>query len=540
MSRSGSVGTPMVEFESVNLPELLNGLEDYDLSGHPFVDIVSLSYDSRTVEAGTLFFCIPGLIFDGHEFAGDAVARGAVALCVQRPLALPVPQIVVPDVRSAMARMARTFYGDPSRRLRLVGITGTNGKTTTAYLVAWLLEDAGIRTGLLTTVERVIGGEHHPANRTTPEAPDLQRDLAAMVAAGNGAAVMEVSSHALELGRADGLRFGAVAFTNLTQDHLEFHGSFAAYRAAKLRLFTDPVFAGEAIPAVVNVDDVMGREIAALVDPGRLLTFAVRGAGGVQRTEDTRPDIELCDLRLDAQGVRGTLRLQGRALPLVATASVKPEAVVGADLGSSLQFPLAVPLLGEFNASNTLTALGLGLGLGLDIHRMLSAIRRFPGVPGRMQKVDAGQPFTVLVDYAHTPDSVENVLRTARAVGSGRIIALLGCGGDRDRTKRPKMGRALEEGSDVCIITSDNPRSEDPAAIVAEILAGLACPEDAEVQVDRREAIARAVEMAEPGDLVLILGKGHESGQEFADKKVPFDDCQVALAALHHHGWGKK
>jgi len=219
---------------------------------------------------------------------------------------------------------------------------------------------------------------------------------------------------------------------------------------------------------------------------------------------------------------------------------VKPEAVVGADLGSSLQFPLAVPLLGEFNASNTLTALGLGLGLGLDIHRMLSAIRRFPGVPGRMQKVDAGQPFTVLVDYAHTPDSVENVLRTARAVGSGRIIALLGCGGDRDRTKRPKMGRALEEGSDVCIITSDNPRSEDPAAIVAEILAGLACPEGAEVQVDRREAIARAVEMAEPGDLVLILGKGHESGQEFADKKVPFDDCQVALAARHHHGWGKK
>lgn len=495
----------MVESAPVKLVELLNGLGGYSLSGDASVDVSSLSYDSRTVTPGSLFFCVPGLKRDGHEFAGDAVRKGATALCVQRFLSLPVTQVLVDDVRAAMAKLAVAFFGDPSRRLRLAGVTGTNGKTTTAYLVRWLLERQGVQTGMLSTVERIVGGERHSADRTTPEALDLQRDLAAMVKAGDRAAVMEVSSHALELGRADGLHFSAVAFTNLTQDHLDFHGSFEAYKNAKLRLFTDEVFAREVPTAVVNLDDPVGREIASTVDPGRLVTFSV--------AEDPslgfQPDLRIEGLTVDAAGIRGRLIVRD---------------------ADSLE--LRSPLLGRFNASNVLTALGLGMGLGLNMRLMLEAVASFPGVPGRMQVVEAGQPFTVAVDYAHTPDSVENVLRTARALGTGRIIAVLGCGGDRDKTKRPLMGRALEEGSDLPILTSDNPRSEDPAAIVADMLAGLVCPERAVVEVDRRAAITKALGSARPGDVVLILGKGHESGQEFADHKIPFDDYEVALSIL--------
>ncbi len=511
---------PVVESEAVKLLNLVRRLGAHTLSGHPTADITSLSYDSRLTAPGALFFCVPGLKRDGHEFAGDAVARGAVALCVQRPLDVAVPQVVVADVRAAMAVLARYFYGDPSRQLRVAGVTGTNGKTTTAYLTAWLLEHAEIQTGLLGTVERIIGGRHLPAERTTPEALDLQQDLAAMVAEGDRATVMEVSSHALELGRVDGILFRVVAFTNLTQDHLDFHGSFEAYRRAKLRLFADDVFSCHTPPAVINLDDPMGGEIARQIASDRLLTFAVEHG----HAEPGVADLELTGLNLTAGGIDGTLMVRGRAL----------RGQVGV-----LEMPLAVPLLGRFNASNVLTALGMGLGLGLTLEDMLEAVRHFPGVPGRMQQVDAGQPFTVLVDYAHTPDSVENVLRTARAVTTGRVIALLGCGGDRDRTKRPKMGRALADGCDVPIVTSDNPRTEDPRAIIEEILGGLSCPEEALVEVDRRQAIKKAISCAEAGDLVLILGKGHESGQEIADRKIPFNDFQVALSLLHERGWGR-
>lgn len=442
-----------------------------------------------------------------------------MALVVQRLLDLPLPQVIVPDTRRALGTIAARFYGHPTRQLRLAGVTGTNGKTTTAYLTAWLLEAEGLRTGLIGTVERRIGGVGHgDVDRTTPEALDLQKDFAAMVAAGDRAAVMEVSSHALELGRADELHFAAVAFTNLTQDHLDFHGSFDSYFKAKVRLFLDPVFVRGDLPAVVNLDDETGRWIAERVAPGRLLTFRVaddRSAAGTA-------DLELRRLVLGREGLQGALRLSGRAAQRA---------------GGERELKLAAPLLGRFNASNVLTSLGLGLALGLDVEGMVEAVRSFPGVPGRMQQVEAGQPFTVLVDYAHTPDSVENVLVTARGVCPGRVIAVLGCGGDRDRSKRPKMGRALEAGADIPVVTSDNPRTEAPEAIIAEVLGGLSRPERALVDPDRREAIRAALRTAEPGDIVLILGKGHESGQEFHGRKIPFDDYTVACELLDEEGW---
>lgn len=511
----------MVESHVVRLSELVSGLETCSLSGEDDVYVESLSYDSRSVTAGSLFFCVPGLKRDGHEFAREAVARGAVALCVERLLDLPVAQVQVPDVRKAMAEISRRFYGDPSSKLKVVGITGTNGKTTTAYLTAWILKHGGTSTGLLSTVERVIGEQQFPATRTTPEALDLQRDLRAMVAAGNRAVVMEVSSHALELGRVDGLHFDAAAFTNFSQDHLDFHGSLEAYRAAKLRFFTDEVFIQEEPWVVVNIEDPVGMLIAQTVPGHRLLTYAV--VSDPDLSGSFRPDLSFCDLKLGSSGLCGNLVLAGKAAEL---------ADVVKDEGAPWCVPLSAPLLGRYNAANVLTAVGLGLSLGVPLRIAVEAVGSFPGVPGRMQKVDVGQPFTVLVDYAHTPDSVENVLRAVKAVARGRIIAVLGCGGDRDRTKRPKMGRALEVGSDVPVITSDNPRSEEPQAIIEDMLAGLMRPDRAIVEVDRRVAIERALSMASKDDVVLILGKGHERGQEFKDRTIPFDDVEVAREVL--------
>ena len=531
----------MLKCAGVKLIDLLNGSQEYELLGRPSVDITSLSHDSRFVSSGSLFFCVPGLRLDGHDFAGDALARGAAALCVERRLDLPAPQVIVPDVRRAMADMARVFYGDPSSRLLLAGVTGTNGKTTTAYLTAWILEHSGIATGLLGTVERIMGGEHFPTERTTPEALDLQRDLAAMLRAGDEAAVMEVSSHALELGRVDGLHFDAVAFTNLTQDHLDFHGSFEAYQAAKVRLFTADVFARARPPAVVNLEDPLGCYLAEVLPQDRLLTYAVADAAACGRAsardeaadQGNEPDLTFRTLELDAAGLRGALVVRNRA-----EARIRRNEGTGSADGER-EVWLEAPLLGRFNAANVLAAIGLGIGLGLDLPTMIAAVRDFPGVPGRMQSVDVGQPFTVLVDYAHTPDSVENVLLTARAVTDGRVIAVLGCGGDRDPGKRPLMGRALELGSDVPVITSDNPRTEDPQAITSDILAGLSHPDCALVQVDRERAIGMAIGLARAGDIVLILGKGHERTQEFANRKVPFDDVEVARSALRTQGWGR-
>ncbi|MEA2272040.1 MAG: UDP-N-acetylmuramoyl-L-alanyl-D-glutamate--2,6-diaminopimelate ligase [Solirubrobacteraceae bacterium] len=454
------------------------------------LEVTALAYDHRRVGPGTLFFCVPGHARDGHDFAAEAVARGAVALVVERPLGLGVPDVVVPSARAAMAPAAAAFYGDPSGVLDVLGVTGTNGKTTTAFLIRDLLEGAGRQCALLGTVKAVVGGVESDVVRTTPEAIDLQAGFRAMLDAGDVACAMEVSSHALDLGRADGVRFAVAVFTNLTQDHLDFHGSMEDYFQAKRRLF-------ERAPAVavVNVDDPYGRRLADEF-PGAV-TFGI----------DSEADYRARDLRLGAAGARFT----------VAT----PEG----------DLEVESPLPGRFNVANALGALAAVHGVGVGLDTAAAALTRAGRVPGRFEPVDEGQPFAVLVDYAHTPDSLENVLDAARALTDERVVCVFGCGGDRDRGKRPEMGRIARALADVVVVTSDNPRSEDPEAIIREILAG-AGP-DVDWVVDRREAIGRAIELARPGDVVVIAGKGHEQGQEFeGGRKVPFDDVTVAREAL--------
>jgi UDP-N-acetylmuramoyl-L-alanyl-D-glutamate--2,6-diaminopimelate ligase len=516
----------------VRLAELFADVPGSRILGNPDVEISDVTYRSDRACPGCLFFCVPGFVRDGHDFGADAAARGAAALCVERPLDVAVPLAIVPSVRRAMGQAAAAFFGQPSSRLRIAGITGTNGKTTSAFLTAHLLDRAGLRSGLMGTVERRVGGRSYPAGRTTPEAIDVQRDLAAMVAAGDRAAVMEVSSHALDLGRVLGVSFSAIAFTNLTQDHLDYHHTLDAYFDAKTRLFLDPEFAAGKPVAVINVNDPFGRRLARRLQadtarPPRLLAFSsVRSPGGWD------PDLELSAFEMDSSGIRGRLVLRGRALGLLRAAG-QPVGAGGAGRAGEVERTLKTGLVGRFNVDNLLTALGLGLGFGLDLDVMLAAVAGFTGVPGRMERVDAGQGFAVLVDYAHTPDSIANVLRTARSITSGRLVALIGCGGDRDKGKRPKMGREAEIGADIVIVTSDNPRSEDPRAIIEDILAGLERPDEAVVEPDRKAAIETALREARAHDVVLILGKGHESGQEFAGgRSIPFDDRQVARRVL--------
>jgi UDP-N-acetylmuramoyl-L-alanyl-D-glutamate--2,6-diaminopimelate ligase len=460
------------------------------------VAIAGLVYDSRAVRPGTLFFCVPGFRRDGHDFAAQAVADGAAALVVERPLGLSVPEVLVPSVRAAMGPIASRFYGDPTASLNVVGITGTNGKTTTAFLVRALLEAVGEQTGLLGTVTSIVGGQERPVQRTTPEAIDLHAGFRAMLEGGDRACAMEVSSHALSLARAGGVRFAAAIFTNLTQDHLDFHPSMEDYFLAKRLLFEPGEGPGPGL-SVVNVGDPYGRRLAGEIEGAR--TFA---------------DYSAKDLRCDLDGCRFELRTP---------------------LG---QREVALPMPGRFNVANALGALAAVHALGCDLDTLLAALERGVRVPGRFEPVDAGQDFAVLVDYAHTPDSLENVLRCARDVARGRrVISVFGAGGDRDRTKRPLMGEISARLADVTFVTSDNPRSEAPAEIVAEIVSGIpsvsASDGSVHVEVDRRAAIEQALSLAMTEDVVVIAGKGHEQGQEFADgRKEPFDDVTVARELL--------
>jgi UDP-N-acetylmuramoyl-L-alanyl-D-glutamate--2,6-diaminopimelate ligase len=453
--------------------------------GAPPVEITDLAFDNRQAAPGTLFFCVPGFTRDGHDFAPDAVARGASALVVERPLGLGVPEVQVQSVRAAMAPAAARLHGDPTARLRVAGVTGTNGKTTTTWILRALLEAAGLRTGLLGTVTSVIGGVERPTVHTTPEAIDLQRTFAEMLASGDEAVAMEVSSHALELRRADAIHWDVAVFSNLTQDHLDFHPTMEAYFQAKRRLFT----AGPRV-SVVNADDAYGRRL--LDELPDAIPYALADAQ---------------DLRIDRTGSRFTFA--GRSW--------------------------STPLPGPFNVLNCLAAIHAARALGAEDDALAEALPRTGQVPGRFERVDEGQGFAVVVDYSHTPDSLENVLRAARALaeeaGGGRVLCVFGCGGDRDRGKRPLMGRIAADLADVALVTSDNPRSEDPEAIIAEILAG--APGRLERVTDRRAAIEQAVERAAAGDVIVVAGKGHEQGQELAGgEKLPFDDVQVAREAL--------
>ena len=455
------------------------------------LEITGLAYDNRAAEPGTLFFCVPGFTRDGHEFAPDAIARGAVALVVERPLDLNIPEIEVRSVRTAMAPAAAAFYGDPTAQLETVGVTGTNGKTTTAFLIRALLEADKRQTGLLGTVTSVIGGAERPVERTTPEAIDLQRTFREMLDSGDVACSMEVSSHALALHRADAIHFAAAIFTNLTQDHLDFHDTMEEYFLAKRRLF-EP---GRARHAVINVDDPYGARLAAELPDA--VTF------GVERDATYRA----IDLSTSLTGSRF----------MVDT----PDGPI----------ELSSPLPGRFNVYNVLGALAAVRALGVPLDTAANAIETAGHVPGRFQPVDAGQEFAVLVDYAHTPDSLDNVLRAARQITEGRLHVVFGCGGDRDRGKRPMMGEIARRLADRVIVTSDNPRSEDPDAIIEQILVGSG--PDVDHNPDRRAAINQAIAEAGPGDVVVIAGKGHEQGQEFAGgRKIPFDDVTVAREAL--------
>ncbi len=460
------------------------------------VEIGGLAFDSRAVEPRTLFFCVRGFTSDGHAFAPQAVARGAVALVVDHRLDLDVPQVLVRDVRAAMAPAAGAFHRHPTRELQVAGVTGTNGKTTTAYLIRSLLEAGGRQTGLLGTVTSVVGGVEQPVVHTTPEAIDLQRLFRAMLDGGDRACAMEVSSHALELHRADAIEFAVAVFTNLTQDHLDFHGSMEAYFRAKRRLFTDH----RPAHAVVNLDDTYGARLAGELPAERTTTVAIDGVDA---------DLRAIDVATGLRGSRFTVR----------------------DLRSGETRRLSSPLRGRFNVLNVLSAYAAARALGVAADVAAAAITAAGQVPGRFETVDEGQPFAVVVDYSHTPDSLENALETARGMARGRVHVVFGCGGDRDRGKRPLMGEIAARLADRVIVTSDNPRSEDPGAIIAEILAGVGGP--VEHDPDRRAAIELAIGGAEAGDIVVIAGKGHEQGQEFAGgRKLPFDDVTVARAAL--------
>jgi UDP-N-acetylmuramoyl-L-alanyl-D-glutamate--2,6-diaminopimelate ligase len=461
----------------VDLARLLEPLSPSQVVGDTSVEIEDLAYDSRAVGPGTLFFCIPGERADGHDFAERAVEAGARALVVERPRSLRVPQVVVADVREAMALAAVEFFGRPTEELEIAAVTGTNGKTTTAFLLHSILEVAGRRPGLLGTIESRVGGERRPALRTTPEAIDLQRTFREMLEAGDRSCALEATSHGSHYRRLVGTRFACLVFTNLTQDHLDLHGTMEDYFDAKRRLFLE----GSRPPAAINVGDPWGRRLA-----------------------DELPD--------------------ALTYGFAAGAQLTPEALAGIDF----------KLKGRFNVENALAAMAGGRLLGISDDEIAAGLERLDGVPGRFESVDEGQPFTVLVDYAHTPDSLENVLQSARGLSGERLICVFGCGGDRDRGKRPQMGRIAAELADLAIVTSDNPRSEDPRAIIEEIIAG--AEGELEVEPDRREAIARAVEAAAAGDVVVIAGKGHEQGQQFRDRTVPFDDREVAREALRRLG----
>ena len=465
------------------------------LGDGPDVVVTGLTFDNRLVAEGTLFFCVPGFTRDGHDFAPDAVARGAAALVVQRPLELGVPEVVVPDVRAAMAVAAARFYGDPTSELRVAGITGTNGKTTTAFLTRALLEGAGIATGLLGTVVSVVGGSERAVVRTTPEAFDLQRTFREMLDAGDQACAMEISSHALELKRSDGIHVAAAVFTNLNQDHLDFHPTMEDYFQAKRLLFASPLTSLR----IANADDAYGRRL--IEEFAGTLTFAI----------DRDADYRAIDVRMDGTGCDFV--------------AVTPDG----------EFPARVPLPGRFNVLNALAAWAAARALGAPADTLAGSLASAVTAPGRFQPVEAGQPFGVVVDYAHKPGALEQVLLAARELSSGRVIVVVGAGGDRDRGKRPLMGEIAARLADVALITSDNPRSEAPEAIIDEIVAGIPSSPHAIVErdADRRASIFRAIALARPGDVVVIAGKGHEQGQEFENgRKEPFDDATVAREAI--------
>lgn len=490
---------------------LLTELATYLIASRIYGDEETLcqgiAIDSRRVKAGDLFICLPGHTVDGHDFAPQAAEQGAVALVVERHLEhIHLPQLQVKDSRLAMAVLSNVFYNTPSSRMKVIGVTGTNGKTTTTYLIERILADQGKNTGLIGTIERKYGGQAFPMPRTTPESLDLQHYLDEMVQSGAEYCVMEVSSHALEQGRVKGTRFRTAVFTNLTQDHLDYHHTMEEYRAAKGLFFSRLGNAYERDPelrsyAVLNVDD-SASDYFAKQTAAEIVTYGV----------ENKADIQASSIAVTAKGT-----------------SFHVDTFQGST-------DITLRMVGKFNVYNALAAIAAALLEGVPLNRIKASLEALKGVDGRVEAVDEGQSFAVIVDYAHTPDGLENVLRTVADFAEGRVICVFGCGGDRDRTKRPMMGKIAARYAQHVIITSDNPRTEDPKAILIDIAAGLKednVPEERyELIVERREAIQKAIEMASSEDVVLIAGKGHETYQLIGTAVHDFDDRIVAKEAI--------
>jgi len=501
----------------VTLGELLRRVPEARLQGDPSLPVTEVTYDSRQISSGGLFVAIRGAVTDGNRFVDAARKKGAAAIVSEQAPDGAGPWVQVPDARAALALFSAAALGDPSQSLRLVGVTGTNGKTTTTYLIDAALRAAGHAVGLIGTVQYRIGGRLLEASRTTPESSDLQALFRQMVDEGCTDAVMEVSSHSLELKRVHGCAFQVAVFTNLTRDHLDFHGDMESYFAAKRRLFD--TYLREDGHAVINADDDRAAALVA-ASRGKVWTYGIepaseagftpaKRAGG--RGGSMKPDVSASGISLSLKGTR-----------------FRAHTPRG-------EFDVETPLIGRFNVENFLAGLTAALALGVEPAVALRGLLTMTGVPGRLERVNAGQDFAVIVDYAHTDDALKNLLETVRELKPRRLITVFGCGGDRDRTKRPLMGAVASRLSDVVVVTSDNPRSEPPEAILDEIQRGMLNGSrrgERHAIVDRREAIGRALEMAGPGDAVVIAGKGHETYQVQRDRTVPFDDRQVAREAL--------
>src|SRR6266550_626424 len=466
--------------------------------------VESIAYDSRRVQRNGLFVALRGEKADGHEFIDSAIEKGASVIVTEREEPHPrVTSLVVENTRAALADLSATFYGHPAQRLKLAGVTGTNGKTTTTFLIKHICEKAGLRCGLIGTVRYEIGERVLPAIRTTPESLDLQELLAQIVNAGCRAAAMEVSSHALAQDRTRGLEWSVAVFTNLTQDHLDFHGTMKSYFESKMKLFTGlgSQKKKRKPTAIVNIDDRYGEQLLEKID--KRIPVITYGLG-------MRADFRASNYRVESSGTSYQLDARGTS------------------------YLVRVPLIGRFNVTNSVAALAAANALGINLRDAVFSLGKSAQVPGRLELVPAKRQFQVFVDYAHTPDALGNVLKTLRDLEPNRLIAVFGCGGNRDRQKRPLMAETVDRHADYAIITSDNPRKENPDTIVAEIEKGFRSTHYEKI-VDRTQAINRDIELARPRDIILIAGKGHENYQEFADHTIPFDDIQVARRAIEDH-----
>jgi UDP-N-acetylmuramoyl-L-alanyl-D-glutamate--2,6-diaminopimelate ligase len=491
----------------MQLETLLGGLALRQVIGRRDRAVESIAYDSRRVQRNGMFVALRGEKTDGHQFIAQAVEKGASVIVTERgesaALAGAATCVLVENTRRALADLATIFYGHPAQRLKIAGVTGTNGKTTTSFLIKHICEKAGLRCGLIGTVRYEIGERVLPATRTTPESLDLQELLALIANAGCRAASMEVSSHALAQERTRGIEWDVAVFTNLTQDHLDFHGTLENYFEAKAKLFTQlPQQEKKRKPiAVINVDDRYGEQLLDKIDKNVAVVTYGMGVRAEFRASNYRIEFGGTSYRLDARGKSYLVRL---------------------------------PLIGRFNVANSMAALAAVNALGVNLRDAVASLAKSPQIPGRLEMVPAKRQFQVFVDYAHTPDALLNVIKTLRELEPRRLLVLFGCGGNRDRQKRPLMAEVVERNADYAIVTSDNPRREDPAAIIADTEKGFRLHHYEKI-VDRAEAIARAVELAKPRDIVLIAGKGHEAYQEFADRTIPFDDIQVARRAIENH-----